>query len=119
MLHQKVLVDLILVSFSSDPEVLLIADTCINWLPVIMAALAVINVYDFGFNAAGDNTWPAVAHITANVVIIVGGGVMMSHLFPQLGSFVMWQLIAIDLVVVAFCFRYRWYGGRWKRQRLI
>lgn len=108
----------ILATFCTDPETYEIALKCIDFLPVIMGSLAVINVYDFGFNGSGDNTWPAYAHIGANIIFILGGGAALIAWAPHYGSFGIWLLITVDLFFVALLFRYRWWSGAWEKQRL-
>ena len=96
------------------PDVSAIASQTILLLPVIMISFAAVAVYDYALVGAGDTLWPMAAHLSANFLFIIVGGLVLVTWFPEAGPIGIWTLACVALVFVAGLFVLRWRGGLWK-----
>ena len=109
----------LLSAISASSEVRTIANQIFAIFPLVMVSFALIAVYDYALVGAGDTLWPAISHLSANLVFLIGGGAAMVKWFPETGSFGVWSAAAVALVFVAGLFFLRWRSGYWRTIDLI
>lgn len=68
---------------------------------------------------AGDTRWPGVVTVLLSWSLIVGGGLAMVRLAPQLESLGPWIAASGYIVVLSLAILFRFVGGRWKRIQLV
>lgn len=104
----------IFASFTNSGEAIGIGVKCMVLLPVILAFDACLYAVDNALNGAGDAAWTLKATFLANSLVILAGGWLMSHYFPDLGSYGIWLVIAANRAVVALVLALRWKSGGWR-----
>lgn len=92
----------------------------------VMILAAVFQIFDAvgitisgALRGAGDTVWPAVAMATANVTLLVGGGLLMLRVFPQLESVGVWVAGTVYVIAVSLLMAVRFLAGTWKRINLL
>ena len=104
----------ILDMFSDDPEVIEIgsrAMVCVALFQVFDAmAITHVNAL-FG---AGDTAWPSWLNVFLGVVVLLGGGILLSHLFPHLESMAIWLATTLFIMLQGILLYRRWIAGKWE-----
>ncbi len=76
-------------------------------------------VYTGALRGAGDTLFPGVATVVLSWVLIIGGGVMMTRLAPQLESIGPWLAATAYIVVLGVVLAIRFERGGWRRVHLL
>jgi MATE family multidrug resistance protein len=93
---------------------------------LMLIATAAFQLFDAGamvtsgaLRGAGDTFFPGVATIVASWVVIVGGGLALTHWAPSLESLGAWIAAAAYIVVLCLLLLWRFLGGHWRTIRLV
>jgi MATE family multidrug resistance protein len=68
---------------------------------------------------AGDTKVPGIVTLVLSWVVIVGGGLFMIRIFPQLGSVGPWITAAAYIIILATAMFARFISGKWKTLNLL
>lgn len=68
---------------------------------------------------AGDTLWPMVISATLIVTVIIGGGVLMLTLLPQLESIGVWIACSAYIIVLGLAMWRRFAAGHWRKIDLL
>jgi MATE family multidrug resistance protein len=100
--------------FSQDPNVIAIgaqAMVCVSLFQVFDA----MNVtFSNALQGAGDSAWPSLTNLILSAVILLGGGSLMIHFAPTLGSFGIWSMAALYIAAQGLSLAMRWLYGPWR-----
>lgn len=94
-------------------SLMLIATACFQLFDAVGMVLS------GALRGAGDTVWPGLATIASSWVLIVGGGLLLVHVFPQLSSLGPWIASACYIVVLCFLLLFRFLQGHWKTIELV
>jgi len=93
---------------------------------LVMIAAAVFQVFDAvaitlsaALRGAGDTIWPGVATLALSWICIVGLGLVMIELAPQLGSMGPWIAASAYIVALGIALLLRFLAGGWKSRRVV
>jgi multidrug resistance protein, MATE family len=108
---------------SASPE---LASEMVRLGSMMLIATAAFQLFDAGamvtsgaLRGAGDTVFPGLATIVASWVVIVGGGLALTHAVPQWESLGAWIAAAAYIFVLCVILLARFMGGAWKRIRLL
>lgn len=76
-------------------------------------------IYTGALRGAGDTVWPGVMTMIYSWVFIVGGGVAMVFLFPQLESIGPWIAAAVYIIIYGLTMWLRFTSGNWRNINLL
>ncbi|MDI9404769.1 MAG: MATE family efflux transporter [Limnohabitans sp.] len=76
-------------------------------------------VYTGALRGAGDTLFPGVATVVLSWVVIIGGGMLMTRLAPQLESIGPWLAATAYIVVLGVVLAIRFERGGWRRLHLL
>ncbi len=117
-----------LIGFFIDPEEVSAAATA-EMLAIggkLMICAAVFQIFDAigitisgALRGAGDTVWPGVATAVSSWVCIIGVGVAMIVLFPQLESLGPWIGAATYIIVLSILLLWRFVAGPWRSMKLL
>jgi MATE family multidrug resistance protein len=68
---------------------------------------------------AGDTVWPGVVSIVFCWVTLIGGGHLMIHFWPQMGSIGPWIAASGYIILLGLALFVRFLGGKWKTMEVI
>jgi len=105
--------------FSADPQVIQAGRLVLIGAAVFQVFDAMSITYMNALRGAGDTRWPAVVVFACCWGIFVGGGVLASRMFPELGVLGPWGMCAAYIIVLGMALRRRWKSGRWQAMRLF
>jgi len=80
---------------------------------------AVALIFVRALRGAGDTVWPMLLTALLAWGILVGGGLMMVHVWPELESLGPWIAVCVYGAVLAAVMARRFMGGRWQELQLI
>jgi MATE family multidrug resistance protein len=107
----------------ASPEV---ASEMVRLGSMMLIATAAFQVFDAGamvtsgaLRGAGDTVFPGIATIVASWVVIVGGGLALTHGVPEWESLGAWIAAAAYIMVLCVVLLARFMGGSWKKIRLL
>ena len=100
--------------FSDDPEVILIGAGAMVFVSLFQFFDAMNISYLNALQGAGDNLWPSLANGVLCVVVLLGGGLVVVHFYPEAGSRGIWAVTGLYILGQGLAFRGRWMGGKWK-----
>jgi len=87
----------------------------------VLVAAAVFQVFDAiaitlsgALRGAGDTVWPGIATMILSWLCIVGGGWILSQLFPQWGALGPWIGAAAFIIMLGLALAYRFWRGNWR-----
>ncbi len=94
----------------------------IRWAAPMMLFCAVFQIFDalsISYNGAlrgaGDTTWTAVAWIASATLLMIGGGLLVSHLMPHWASTGLWGAATAHVAAIGIAFALRYRYGPWER----
>lgn len=105
----------ILEFFSDDAAVVAIGAGAMVFVSLFQFFDAMNISYLNALQAVGDNLWPSLVNVAFCLVVLLGGGLIVVHFFPGLGSNGIWALTGFYILGQGLAFRFRWMGGRWKQ----
>jgi MATE family multidrug resistance protein len=76
-------------------------------------------VYTGALRGAGDTLFPGLATVVLSWVVIIGGGVVMTRVYPQLESVGPWIAATAYIVVLGIVLAGRFERGGWRRLHLL
>jgi len=92
----------------------------------MLIAAAAFQIFDAGamvltgaLRGAGDTFFPGAVTIVASWSVIVGGGLAITHFFPELKSIGAWIAAALYIFVLCFALVIRFVGGKWMEIKLL
>ncbi len=92
----------------------------------IMICAAVFQLFDAigivfvgALRGAGDTLWPMFATIILCWSIIVGGGILMIHFFPDLESLGPWIVASAYVILLGPVLAWRFESGKWRKIDLL
>ncbi|MFG0327354.1 MAG: MATE family efflux transporter [Phycisphaerales bacterium JB037] len=92
----------------------------------IMIAAAVFQLFDAvaitmsgALRGTGDTVWPGVMTVILSWACVVGGGVLMIEVAPQLGSLGPWIAASAYIVLLGVLFLGRFTRGKWRSIELL
>lgn len=87
----------------------------------VLVAAAVFQVFDAvaitlsgALRGAGDTVWPGIVTMILSWLCIVGGGWMLSMIFPQWGALGPWIGAAAFIIFLGIALAYRFWRGKWR-----
>jgi MATE family multidrug resistance protein len=93
---------------------------------MMLIATAAFQLFDAGamvtsgaLRGAGDTVFPGIATIVASWVVIVGGGLALTHGVPEWESLGAWIAAAVYIMVLCVVLLARFMCGSWKKIRLL
>ncbi len=93
---------------------------------LVMVAAAVFQLFDAtaitfsgALRGAGDTIWPGVITVILSWVFIVGGGLLMIELTPELGSIGPWIAASVYIILLGLAMLLRFLKGPWRRIELV
>jgi MATE family multidrug resistance protein len=93
------------------------------WIMVVAACFQLFDALGIALvgalRGAGDTVVPGVVTMIFAWTLIVGGGLLMVHAFPQLGAVGPWISAAVYIIVFGLWAGHRFYRGKWKTIKLI
>jgi MATE family multidrug resistance protein len=102
------------------------ADTIMYLGGLMLIATAAFQLFDAiamvlsgGLRGAGDTVFAGLATIIASWVVIVGGGLAMTHFFPVLESIGAWIAAATYIFTLCVLLLWRFRTGKWKSITLV
>lgn len=101
--------------FDSDPKVVLLASQVLFWAATYQVFDAFGIVYSFALRGAADTRWPAIAVIASCWILMVGGGFVVSHAFPQFGINGPWVMCTLHITLMGLLMWLRFKRGAWKK----
>jgi MATE family, multidrug efflux pump len=92
----------------------------------LMICAAVFQVFDAigisisgALRGAGDTIWPGLVTAACSWILIIGGGVFMAFVFPQLESLGPWIGAAAYIIVLSLLLLWRFRAGPWRTMKLL
>ncbi|MBX2799964.1 MAG: MATE family efflux transporter [Myxococcales bacterium] len=111
--------DPILRFFTEDPEVIAIGSGAMVILALFQVFDAMSVTYVHVLQGVGDNLWPLTVSVVLSAGVLIGGGLVVVYLLPELGSLGLWALIGLFALAQGVAFRTRWQRGRWAEFDLL
>ena len=99
--------------FTSDSEVIRLANASFIWICLFQFFDALNIVYINALQGAGDTVWPTWANIILAFVVLGGGGIIVINL-TEMMSFGIWMLVAIYIFLQGIVFWSRWRSRFWQ-----
>lgn len=103
-------------AFSNDPEVIEIGTKAMLCVCLFQMFDALNITYMHALIGAGDSSWPSLANALLGIVILLGGGVLVTTQIPQLGSFGVWIVTTLYVIAQGTVIFLRWKFGPWRQQ---
>ena len=100
--------------FSDDPKVIAIGTQAMICVSLFQVFDALTVTYSHALQGAGDNAWPSTMNLLFCVIFLLGGGLVVIFLLPQLASFGIWVAAALFVAAQGIAFWARWHFGPWK-----
>lgn len=101
--------------FDSDLNVVLLASQVLFWAATYQVFDAFGIVYSFALRGAADTRWPAVVVIASCWSLMVGGGFLVSHAYPQFGINGPWVMCTLHISLMGLLMWLRFRRGEWKK----
>ena len=109
----------IIAVFTDSPRVAEIASTAIFFVAAFQIFDAMNLLYVNALQGAGDTYWPSAVNTVLSVVVLLGGGLLAVHAFPQFQSFGVWAVATLYIMIQGLLFRWRWKNGDWQLLQLL
>ncbi len=100
-------------------EIILIGAKLMICAAIFQTADAFGIVYSGALRGAGDTVWPGLMIMVYSWVFIVGGGIMMTKLWPQLESIGPWIGASAYIIVLGITMVWRFESGAWRSIKLL
>lgn len=100
--------------FTNDSEVFTIAVQAMVCVCLFQLFDALNVTYIHTLQGAGDSAWPSVVNFLLSAVVMLGGGLLVIHYIPTVGSFGIWGLAALLTGLQGGAFWARWHFGPWQ-----
>lgn len=101
--------------FNSDPQVIKIGASVMICAACFQLFDALGITYSSALRGAGDTFVPSMVFVVSNWVILIGGGLLMTSLFPQWESIGPWIAAAILIAVTSLFMWWRWHWRAWMK----
>ncbi len=96
-----------------------VATNTMAFLVVVQAFFALNLTFTGALRGAGDTLWPGIVNIVGSWTLGVGGGWLVTRLFPEWESYGPWAVMAAFMSLLGVVMWGRFLSGRWKRIRLL
>ena len=106
-------------AFTDDVGVIEIGAKCMIFVAAFQYFDAMNVTYINALQGAGDTAWPTALQLILSAGILLGGGLLVIHRWPELESMGVWLVAAIYVFFQGLAFRMRWAAGGWRRIRLL
>jgi multidrug resistance protein, MATE family len=104
---------------SPDPMVIRLGATLFVYAAVFQFFDAIGITHSCALRGAGDTLWPSIVGAAEIWLILIGGGAVVAHLRPDLGSAGPWAFAATFVICVGITLYLRWWWGRWEHLDVI
>ncbi|MCB9852518.1 MAG: MATE family efflux transporter [Phycisphaerales bacterium] len=101
--------------FNTNPKVVALAAQVLFWAATYQVFDAFGIVYSFALRGAADTRWPAIAVIASCWGLMVGGGYVVSHAFPNFGINGPWVMCTLHISLMGLLMWLRFKRGAWKK----
>lgn len=108
-----------LLDFEDDAAVLRAGMIAMIWAAALQIFDAMAIIYVNALRGAGDTRNPAIAVALSTWIIFIGGGFLVSRLFPGIGLHGPWIMFVAHITVTGLYLRHRFYAGAWRDIRLL
>lgn len=105
--------------FTEDEAIIQIGSSILLLVAIFQIFDARMIVFSHALRSAGDTLWQASVMISTCLTVFFGGGLLMVHCFPQLGSVGPWLTGTIYIFTVSFLLAWRWRTGRWRKVEIF
>ena len=105
--------------FNADPTVVAAGSLVLVWAAVFQVFDAMGITYYNALRGAGDTRWPAILLGVCCWGVFIGGGCLMSYVWPQWGLNGPWFTCTLYVVLVGLGLLWRWRRGHWRSIRLF
>jgi MATE family multidrug resistance protein len=110
-------------SDEQDPETLERLVGMVGMFLLLTAAFQLFDAFAItlvgALRGAGDTAWPGIATLVASWTVIVGGGLLIMHLAPGLGSVGPWIAASAYVIILSLLILGRFLQGSWKSRTLV
>ncbi|MDM8006180.1 MAG: MATE family efflux transporter [Phycisphaerae bacterium] len=104
---------------SPDPAVIQLGATLFVYAAVFQFFDAMAITHNCALRGAGDTMWSSIVGAAEVWIILIGGGVLVARLRPDLGSVGPWAFAAAAVICIGITLFARWRWGPWERLDVI
>ncbi len=102
-----------------DPEVMAIGAGILIWAAAFQMFDAVGITYVHALRGAGDTRWPAILVAICNWGVFIGGGFLVTYIWPSLGYHGPWMMCTLYIVLIGVALWRRFERGEWRKIELF
>ncbi len=99
---------------SPDPAVVQLGTTLFIYAAVFQFFDAIAITHSCALRGAGDTMWSSIVGAAEVWVVLIGGGVVVAWLRPDLGSVGPWAFAAVFVIAIGITLFARWRWGPWE-----
>jgi multidrug resistance protein, MATE family len=104
---------------SPDPAVIRLGATLFIYAAVFQFFDAIGITHSCALRGAGDTMWPSIVGAAEVWLILIGGGALVAHFRPDLGSAGPWSFAAVFVICIGVTLFLRWWWGPWETLDVI
>ena len=101
--------------WSTDEKVISIGAKILICAAIFQVFDAASIVYTGALRGAGDTLWLALISMAGTLIILVGGGVLLTAIMPQIEAVGPWVAATVNIIAVGLANRWRFKTNSWKR----
>lgn len=104
---------------TDDPAVIAVGGGVLVWAAAFQVFDAAGITYVHALRGAGDTRWPALLIIACNWGVFIGGGFLVTHLWPSLGYHGPWMMCTAYIILIGLALWRRFAQGAWRKIELF